>query len=149
MSFSKRVLVASHANGGFNNITVAYLRCYGDKQAAFESAVVEPQSPNGWAIKVMAEDNIDITSYQHVLISDLVKIEFDYAIVLKEDGHPVISLPALARVTKKIQITVASTKDLDPEQTLVYYRETRERIKKRVLKFIGQELMPEIHESPK
>lgn len=141
MSSAKRVLIACHSIGGWNHIITAYLRCYVNQKALFKSAVREPQLSNEWAIKVMAEDNIDISNYQQILFADLTNEVFDYALIIKQEGEPSPLLPEHTRITKKIQIAVASISELDQDQMLHFYRDARERIKKRVLKFIGQELM--------
>lgn len=127
--------------GGWNHIITAYLCCYVNQKALFKSAVREPQTTNEWAVQVMAEDNIDISNYQQVLFKDLANEVFDYALIIKQEGELSATLPPSTQVAKKIQIAVPSTLDLDAEQMLHFYRDARERIKKRVLKFIGQELM--------
>jgi protein-tyrosine-phosphatase len=146
MSGAKRVLIASHSIGGWNHIITAYLRCYVNQKVLFKSAVREPHLTNEWAIKVMAEDNIDISNYQQVLFSDLTNEVFDYALVIKQEGEQSPPLPEHTRIVKKIQIAVASISELDQDQMLLFYRDARERIKKRVLKFIGQELMSSAEE---
>lgn len=142
MSSVKKVLIANHSIGGWNHIVTAYLRCYVNQKALFKSAVREPHATNEWVLKVMAEDNVDISAYKQVLFNELANEEFDYALIIKQEGETSAPVPPNTFIAKKIQIAVPSTLDLDTEQMLHFYRDVREKIKKRVLKFIGQELMP-------
>jgi len=96
------------------------------------SAGVETHGLNPYAVKVMAEEGVDISSNHSKLVSSLKGIEFDYVITVC--GHANETCPFFPGKTKKVHVgfddppKLAETLSTEAEK-LACYRRVRDEIK--------------------
>ena len=80
--YMKRVLFLCTGNSCRSHMAEGFLRhMAGDKFTVF-SAGVKPTKVNPYAIKVMAEAGIDISSHRSKSVDGFLKKEFDYVITV-------------------------------------------------------------------
>lgn len=140
----KKVLVLCSGNASRSQMAEAYLNVYGEGYGIYVSAGVEAREIDPLTIQVMAEDNIDITDYQSKSYHQFTDQTFDYLIVVSDKAHE--ALPDVAiQASKQFQYPIPdpATAPQSGEERLSYFREIRETVKKYILKFIGQEILPQ------
>src|SRR5690606_25254383 len=115
-----------------------YLRFFAGEVATVHSAGIEQKNMHPLAFQIMDEDNIDIKDQHPKLAHPLLKNKYDFLITLCED----IPSGFLKRIRAQRHFHIDIPDPLLQENDLESsYRDTRETIKKFVLKFIGQELI--------
>ncbi|RVU00451.1 arsenate reductase ArsC [Mucilaginibacter limnophilus] len=82
----KNILVLCTGNSCRSQMAEGYLRLYADGQANIYSAGVETHGVNPRAIKVMAEDEVDISAHTSNNIDEYVNIPFDYIITVCDNA---------------------------------------------------------------
>ena len=103
----------------------------GDEVEAW-SAGVETHGLNPYAVSVMKELGIDITSHKSKLVADLPEIDFDYVITVC--GHANENCPFFPGEVKRVHAgfddppTLAKDVSTEPEK-LEIYRRVRDEIK--------------------
>lgn len=95
------------------------------------SAGVEKHGMNPYAMKVMAEAGVDISTHHSKLLSEL-NIEFDYVVTVCGNAHE--SCPVFLGKTKVVHVGFADPPFLakschSEEEKLVCYRQVRDQIK--------------------
>lgn len=138
----KKILVLCSGNSCRSQMAEGYLNFFAGELAKIKSAGIEGKGVNPLAIKVMAEDNIDISQSSSKTIKKLSEKKFDYLITVCDEVKN--KIPSSLKVKKHIHFSIP-----DPERAsstsskkqLKVFRETREEIKKYMLKFIGKKLV--------
>ncbi|MBK7870140.1 MAG: arsenate reductase ArsC [Saprospiraceae bacterium] len=136
----KQVLVLCTGNSCRSQMAEGYLRFYGEGKAEFFSAGSHPTDLHPIAVKVMAEDNIDIAAYTAKNLSIFEGNHFDYIINMCEEVSTQIPASISADAILHHDIPDPSLFEGTPKATLSEFRRVREIIKTLMLKFIGSEL---------
>jgi arsenate reductase len=108
-----------------------------DKFEVF-SAGVKPTQVNPFAIKVMAEVGIDISSYRSKSVMEFLDERFDYIITLCDNAKQ--TCPMFPSQYEKIHWDVEDPADVkgSEEERLYFFRKIRNEIKNRCLSFMNK-----------
>lgn len=136
----KRVLVLCTGNSCRSQMAEGYLQFYAQGKALAFSAGLEDHGVNAFTLKVMAEDNIDISTHHSKQLRVFKGQQFDYLISVCEE----VDEKTLKDITYKHKLHFsipdpAGFEGTDAEK-IEEFRRVRELVKKNVLKFIGQVL---------
>jgi len=82
----KNILVLCTGNSCRSQIAEGYLRHFAGDKANVYSAGVETHGVNPRAIKIMAEDGIDISEHTSNNVNEYVSIPFDYVITVCDNA---------------------------------------------------------------
>ena len=82
----KKILVLCTGNSCRSQIAEGYLRRFSGDKAVVYSAGVETHGVNPKAIKIMAEDGIDISDHTSNNIDEYTKIDFDIVITVCDNA---------------------------------------------------------------
>lgn len=82
----KKILVLCTGNSCRSQIAEGYLRKFSGDKAVVYSAGVETHGVNPKAIKIMAEDGIDISDHTSNNIDEYTKIDFDFVITVCDNA---------------------------------------------------------------
>jgi len=96
----------------------------------FYSAGTKKHGLNPYAIEVMKEADIDITSHESNTLDELKDIKLDYVFTVCSDAHencPI--LPGVKTIHVGFDDPPRLTEDLEGEDRLVVYRRVRDEIK--------------------
>ena len=83
----KNILVLCTGNSCRSQIAEGYLRHYAGNKANIYSAGIETHGVNPRAIKVMAEDHIDISKHTSNNVNEYLDIPFDYVITVCDNAN--------------------------------------------------------------
>ena len=83
----KNILVLCTGNSCRSQIAEGYLRHYAGDKAKIYSAGIETHGVNPRAIKVMAEDHIDISKHTSNNVNEYLDIPFDYVITVCDNAN--------------------------------------------------------------
>lgn len=83
----KNILVLCTGNSCRSQIADGYLKHFADDKANIYSAGIETHGVNPKAIKVMAEDHIDISSNTSNHVDEYINIPFDYVITVCDNAN--------------------------------------------------------------
>ena len=136
----KQVLVLCTDNSCRSQMAEGYLKFYGDGKAEFFSAGVRPGELHPIAVKVMAEDSIDIAAYTSKNLSVFEGRHFDYIIHVCTAVSAQIPSTITSETTFYYDIPDPAQLTDSPKAMLAEFRRVREMIKALMLKFIGSEL---------
>jgi arsenate reductase (thioredoxin) len=141
MDFGKKVLIVSKGTVSKGQMAEAYFRCYANN-GNFTSVSLENDELHPVSIRVMAEDNIDLTQFQPKSIEEVKDQKFDYLITL---GAETKVFDQGIKATQQLTFTTPEFKNLNLEEPelIQVLRETRDMLKKDILKFIGKNLLEE------
>jgi protein-tyrosine-phosphatase len=139
MDFGKNVLIVSQSTVSNVQMAEAYFRCYANS-GNFTSVSLGNDELHPVSIQVMAEDNIDLTQYQPKSIEEVKGKKFDYLITLGAENQ------VFEQNIKAAQQLTFNTPDLqnlnlEEPELIQILRETRDLLKKDILKFIGKHLL--------
>ncbi|WP_149239653.1 arsenate reductase ArsC [Dyadobacter sp. 32] len=82
----KKILVLCTGNSCRSQIAEGYLRRFSGDKAVVYSAGVETHGVNPKAIKIMAEDGIDISDHTSNNIDEYTNIDFDFVITVCDNA---------------------------------------------------------------
>lgn len=82
----KKILVLCTGNSCRSQIAEGYLRYFAGDKAEVYSAGIETHGVNPKAIKVMAEDNIDISNHTSNHVDEYNDVLFDYVITVCDNA---------------------------------------------------------------
>lgn len=121
-----------------------YLRFYANGQLEINSAGLEAQSLNPFTVKVMEEDNIDMSEHNSKSIDQFRSQHFDYLITVCDEAEKTV--PKDIEYEKKVHFSIpdpafASGTEAEIEAAFL---ETRETVKRNILKFLGKALSENI-----
>jgi arsenate reductase len=83
----KNILVLCTGNSCRSQIAEGYLKHYAGNKANIYSAGIETHGVNPRAIKVMAEDHIDISKHTSNNVNEYLDIPFDYVITVCDNAN--------------------------------------------------------------
>ena len=136
-----KLLILCTSNSIRSQMAEAYFNFYADKIGLFFSAGLKKSTLNPYAIKVMAEDNIDLSDYLSKSIKAFEHTPFDYLLTVcdpeEEDFQDILDYKKLFH----FPIDKPKKEGKDEEEILENFRKVRDQVKVMVLKFIGQELL--------
>ena len=83
----KNVLVLCTGNSCRSQLAEGYLRYFAGSKARVYSAGIETHGVNPKAVRVMAEDGIDISGHTSNHVDEYKNIPFDYVITVCDNAH--------------------------------------------------------------
>lgn len=83
----KNILVLCTGNSCRSQLAEGYLRHFAGDKASIYSAGIETHGVNPKAIKVMAEDHIDISKHTSNHVGEYMSIPFDYVITVCDNAN--------------------------------------------------------------
>jgi len=83
----KNILVLCTGNSCRSQLAEGYLRHFAGNKAAIYSAGIETHGVNPKAIKVMAEDHLDISGHTSNHVDEYLSIPFDYVITVCDNAN--------------------------------------------------------------
>lgn len=136
----KRILVLCVGNSCRSQMAEGYLKFYGEEKAQYFSAGLRRNEVHPLAIKVMAEDSIDISWHTSQLIDVYAGQHFDYVISVCDEISD--QIPNFITSDKFFNFNVPDPAQFvgSPAATLKEFRRIREMLKTHMLKFLGSEL---------
>lgn len=136
----KRILVLCTGNSCRSQIAHGYLQKYAGDKAAVYSAGVETHGLNPKAVKVMAEDGVDISHHTSNNINEYAELEFDYVITVCDHAREVCPwFPAKAELIHHSFDDPAKAVGTE-EEVLNAFRKVRDEIREFSKAFIDKKL---------
>ncbi|MCB0571769.1 MAG: arsenate reductase ArsC [Phaeodactylibacter sp.] len=137
----KRVLVLCTGNSCRSQMAEGYLEFYVQGKAEVFSAGLENHGVNPFALRAMAEDNIDISSHYAKTVDAFRNEHFDYLVTVCDEASQerFRGISYTHRLHFSIPDPAAFTGSED--EIMEEFRRVRELVKKYMLKFIGQALL--------
>lgn len=136
----KKVLVMCTENACRSQMAEGYLRFYAANRAIFCSAGIKNAHVNPYAVQVMQEDGIDITSFKSATYKSYEGQTFDHLIIVCKELHGSLPNGLHAKKIHFIDIPDPALFQGDKDSTIDEFRSVRELVKTEMLKFIGQEI---------
>jgi len=136
----KNILVLCTGNSCRSQLAEGYLRFFADGKAEVYSAGVETHGVNPRAVKIMAEDGLDISSHSSNHVDEYAGIDFDYIITVCD--HAKERCPYFPSKAKRFHhnfpdpAKAVGTED----EIMAEFRAVREMVKKYCADFIQHEL---------
>jgi arsenate reductase len=136
----KRVLVLCTGNSCRSQMAEGYLRFYAGGKLDIQSAGLKAQHLNPYTVRVMEEDNIDMSEHVAKSIDEFRNQYFDYLVTVCDE----VTTASLHGIdyAKKIHFSIpdpAEAKGSDHEIEGVFL-DVRETVKRYMLKFLGKTL---------
>jgi arsenate reductase (thioredoxin) len=125
----KNILVLCTGNSCRSQMAEGYLRHFANHKAAIYSAGVEIHGLNPFAIRIMAEDGIDISKHTSNHIKEYANINFDYVITVCDNANE--NCPIFPGKAKKLyyHFKDPSKESGTAEELVKAFRTTRDEIK--------------------
>lgn len=137
----KRILILCTGNSCRSQMAEGYLKAF-DSRLVVESAGTEPASQvNPYAIKVMAEDGIDISQNKPKLVDGFINQEWDYVITVCDNAKE--TCPAfLGKVKHRLHIGFEDPAEArgSEDYILSEFRRIRDQIKRDFEKFYNEQV---------
>lgn len=83
----KNILILCTGNSCRSQLAEGYLRFFAKDKANIYSAGIETHGVNPRAVKVMSEDNIDISAHTSNHVDEYLSIPFDYVITVCDNAN--------------------------------------------------------------
>ena len=137
----KKVLVLCGSNSCRSQMAEGYLQFYAKQWIEVFSAGVREADVHPLTIEVMAEDSIDITHHLSKAYDRFQGQHFDYLITLCDEAKE--NLPGFIHFDHHLHFDIPDPVEAEgnKEDQLIIFRDVREIVKKRMLRFIGQKLI--------
>ncbi len=137
----KKVLVLCTGNSCRSQIAEGYLKHFGKNRVEIYSAGIETHGVNPRAVKIMSEDNIDISKQTSNNINEYRDVEFDFIITVCDHARencPYFPSKAV-RFHKNFEDPAkANGSELE---IMNAFRDVREQIKEYCEQFISQQIL--------
>ncbi|TFF40092.1 arsenate reductase ArsC [Mucilaginibacter psychrotolerans] len=136
----KNILVLCTGNSCRSQLAEGYLRFYADGKANVYSAGIETHGVNPKAIKVMAEDNIDISGHTSNHVDEYLAIPFDYVITVCDNANE--ACPYFPGKVERFHHNFPDPAKASgtPEEVMDEFRRVREMIKVYAANFVQTHL---------
>lgn len=138
----KKVLILCTGNSCRSQIAEGYLNHFGGSNFEVHSAGSKPAPEvHPLAIKVMHDDNIDITSNQPKNLTQFLEVEFDYLITVCDNAKE--ACPIFPGNVTHIHCSFedpAHAEGTEEEQT-AFFKKVRDQIKEKMEEFVSQKLV--------
>lgn len=140
----KNILVLCTANSCRSQMAEGYLRFFTDGKIAINSAGLGVEMVNPHAIEVMREDNIDISDAISKDISSFTNQHFEYILWICTTEETDILEKYKITADKQCYFDIPDPKKIVEDNsnlsTTLVFSDTREIVKKEILRFIGKHL---------
>lgn len=138
----KKILVLCTSNSARSQLAEGYFNFYASDYATIYSAGIQSKGINPYTLMVMAEDNLDISHQISKSYSELNDIEFDFLITVCSEV--VKNIPSVLQYKAHVHLPFTDPDQLkgEPLSKLSLFRKVRDQIKKEVIKFAGEYLIP-------
>jgi arsenate reductase len=115
-----------------------YLKLFAENEAEIYSAGLETHGLNPLAVKVMKEDNVDISHHTSNLLDDYLDHDFD--LVLTVCDHANETCPVFPKCTTKVHKNFSdpSKSNGKEEEIMESFRKTRQEIRQFCEELIGE-----------
>ena len=132
----KKILVLCTGNSCRSQMAHGYLAFFANGSAEVYSAGIETHGVNPKAIKVMAEDGIDISGYTSNHVDEYSNIDFDAVITVCDNANQ--ACPVYLSQTKRYHYNFSDPAKAtgNKEEILNEFRKVRDQIKAYVQNFI-------------
>jgi len=138
----KNILVLGTGNSCRSQIAEGWLRYYAGGEARVYSAGIKSQAINMNAVKVMAEEMIDISAQESKTVDKLPSVGFDYVITLSDTAREECpGFPAKTSVSHKLFPDPAGFPETEKEN-LESYEKLRDEIEDFCFDFIHNNVRP-------
>jgi len=139
----KKILVMCTGNSFRSHMAEAYIRKFGGDTVEVYSAGVKPSGKvYPWAIKLMAEEGIDISNHTSKLVDQYFDLQFDYLITVCD--HAKETCPLFPKpVGKKLHHSFKDYEpkgDRDDEEYMQTLRPIRDAIREYCREFVSTEI---------
>ena len=133
----KKILVLCTGNSCRSQMAEGYLRYYFGKKAEVYSAGVETHGVNPRAIKIMAEDNIDLSNHTSNHVDEYKNIDFDLVLTVCDHAREVC--PYFPSGAEKVHQNFPDPAKANgtEEEVMAEFRRVRELIKEYCKKLAG------------
>jgi arsenate reductase len=136
-----KILVLCTGNSCRSQMAEGYLRHFANGNAEIYSAGIETHGINPLAVKVMAEDGIDVSSHTSNNVNEYRHIAFDYVITVCDNAKENCPyFPSKAKTIHRNFPDPAKAKGSKEEQAIVF-REVRDTIKLFCFQFAKEKIM--------
>jgi len=135
LSGKKKVLFLCTGNSCRSQIAEGYLKHLAGEKFDVYSAGLEPSQVNPNAIRVMKEENIDISFHTSDDINKFINEDFDYIVTVCDNAKE--NCPYFPGDAIRIHWSFEDPADAtgSEEEVLAVFREVRDQIKKRIIDF--------------
>ncbi|HQS06614.1 MAG: protein tyrosine phosphatase [Sphingobacteriales bacterium 17-39-43] len=137
----KNILVLCTGNSCRSQIAEGYLKHYTGDKAKIYSAGIETHGVNPRAIKVMAEDHIDISKHTSNNVNEYLDIPFDFVITVCDNANE--ACPYFPRNVERFHFNFpdpAKAKGTE-EEIMEEFRRVREMIKVYAAEFVQKQIV--------
>ncbi|MGN6178223.1 MAG: arsenate reductase ArsC [Mucilaginibacter sp.] len=138
MNQPKNILVLCTGNSCRSQIAHGYLQQFAGERANVYSAGIETHGVNPFAIKIMAEDGVDISNHTSNHVDEYINIPFDYVITVCDNANEACPFfPGnVQRFHNNFPDPAKATGT--PEQKLDEFRRVRDMIKAYASEFVNK-----------
>jgi len=140
MNQPKNILVLCTGNSCRSQIADGYLKKFAGEKALVYSAGIETHGVNPFAIKIMAEDGVDISSNTSNHVDEYINIPFDYVITVCDNANE--ACPFFPGNVQRFHHNFPDPAKATgtPEQKLDEFRRVRDMIKAYTSDFVSQHI---------
>lgn len=140
MNQPKNILVLCTGNSCRSQIADGYLKKFAGEKARVYSAGIETHGVNPFAIKIMAEDGVDISSNTSNHVDEYINIPFDYVITVCDNANE--ACPFFPGNVQRFHHNFPDPAKATgtPEQKLDEFRRVRDMIKAYTSDFVSQHI---------
>ena len=134
----KKILFLCTGNSCRSQMGEGFMRHMAGNKFEVFSAGVEPTQVNPYAIKVMAEAGIDISSHKSKSVDEFLEQEFDYVITVCNHAKQIC--PVFPGQYERIHWDIEDPADAkgSEQEKLAFFRKIRDEIKEKCLEFLNQ-----------
>ena len=134
----KKILFLCTGNSCRSQMGEGFMRHMAGNKFEVFSAGVEPTQVNPYAIKVMAEAGIDISSHQSKSVDEFLEQEFDYVITVCNHAKQIC--PVFPGQYERIHWDIEDPADAkgSEQEKLAFFRKIRDEIKEKCLEFLNK-----------
>ena len=125
----KKVLFLCTGNSCRSQMAEGFLRHMASDKFQVFSAGVKPTNLNPYAVKVMAEVGIDISSHQSKSVDKFLNQKFDFVITVCDNSKQ--TCPLFSGQHQKIHWDIEDPADVkgSEEEKLIFFRKVRDKIR--------------------
>jgi len=136
----KNILVLCTGNSCRSQIAEGYLRYFAKDKANVYSAGVETHGVNPGAVKIMAEDHIDISGHTSNNVNEYVSVPFDFVITVCDNARE--RCPYFPTNAEKFHYNFPDPAKATgtEEEIMEEFRRVREMIKEYAKEFVDKHL---------
>lgn len=140
MNQPKNILVLCTGNSCRSQIAEGYLQKFAGDKAKVYSAGIETHGVNPFAVKIMAEDGVDISGHTSNHVDEYINVPFDYVITVCDNANE--ACPFFPGNVKRFHHNFPDPAKATgtPEQKLDEFRRVRDMIKAYASEFVNKHI---------